>query len=86
MAKYDPLFEHLCKATDGPLELSFEAVGALVGGLPNSAYLYSAWWSNEAGGRHVDAHAWMNAGRLVERVDLNRQIVRFSAARRNRGA
>ena len=85
MAKYDPLFEHLCKAADGQLEMSFEAVGALVGGLPKSAYLYSAWWANEADGRHVEAHAWMNAGRLVEHVDLNRQIVRFSAARWHRG-
>lgn len=86
MAKYDPLFEHLCRAGDGPLEMSFEAVGALVGGLPKSAYVHPAWWANEADGRHVEAVAWMNAGRLVERVDLNRQVVRFSAARWNRGS
>jgi len=86
MAKYDGLFEHLCKAGDGPLEISFEAIDAVVGGLPTSAYTYSAWWANEADGRHVQARAWMNAGRMVEHVDLNRQTVRFSAAGWNRGS
>lgn len=86
MAKYDPLFQHLCTAGDGPLVMTFEAVAVLVGGLPKSAYSYSAWWANETDGRHVEAHAWMNAGRLVEHVDLNRQIVRFSAARWTRGS
>lgn len=86
MGKYDPLFEHLCRAGDDPLEMSFEALGALVGGLPKSAYVHHAWWGNEVDGRHVEARAWMNAGRLVERVDLNRQTVRFSAASWNRGS
>ncbi len=86
MAKYDPLFEHLCKADDGPLEMTFAAVGDLVGGLPKSAYSYQAWWANGADGRHVEAHAWMNAGRVVEHVDLNAQIVRFRSARWTRGS
>jgi hypothetical protein len=60
--------------------MSFEAAAALVGGLPRSAYLYRAWWSNEADGRHDEANAWMNAGRLVEHVDLSSRTVRFSAA------
>ncbi len=86
MAKYDPLFEHLCKAGDGPLEMSFEAVGAHVGGLPKSAYMYPAWWANETVGNHVEARAWMNAGRLVERVDLSWQVVWFSATGWHRGS
>ncbi len=48
-------FEHLCRAGDGPLEMSFEAVDTVVGGLPTSAFWYRAWWANEADGRHVEA-------------------------------
>ena len=86
MAKYDPLFEHLCVAGDRPLEMSFDAIAQIVGGLPKSAYTYRPWWGNEIEGRHVHAHAWMNAGRQVEHVDLNRQIVRFTKVRWNRGS
>lgn len=86
MAKYDPLFEHLCRAGDGPVEMSFEDVAALVGGLPKSANTYQVWWANELDGRHVQAAAWMNAGRAVDHVDLAHQVVRFSAARWNRGS
>ena len=86
MAKYTGLFEHLCKAGDGPVELSFDAIGTLVGGMPTSAYTYSTWWGNEVDGRHVQARAWMNAGRMVDHADLTRQTVRFSAAGWNRGS
>lgn len=85
--KYDPLFEFLCRAGDAPVEMTFDDVGALVGGLPRSAGDHLVWWSNEAlGGRHVQSVAWMNAGRQVDNVDLARRIVRFSASRWNRGS
>jgi hypothetical protein len=32
-AKYDPLFEYLCRADEGPVEMSFDEIGRLVGGL-----------------------------------------------------
>lgn len=86
MAKYDPVFEHLCRASHEPLEMTLEAVGAIVGSLPKSAYSHQSWWANEADGCHVEAYAWMNAGRLVEHVDLNRQIVRLNVARWTRGS
>ena len=86
MAKYDRLFKHLCKAGDGPVEMSFDDVGALVGGLPKSAFTYQVWWSNEIDGRHVQAAARMNAGRAVDLVDLTCKMVLFSAARWNRGS
>lgn len=81
MAKYDPLFEYLCQAGDGPLELTFDEIEHLVGPLPTSATKYPAWWANEAeGGRHVQARAWLSAGREVEAVDLQARRVRFTAA------
>lgn len=79
VAKYDRLFEHLCDAGDGPLQMAFAAVGALVGSPPKSAFTHSAWWANEVDGRHVQAAAWTNAGRVVEHADLSRQIAKFSA-------
>ncbi len=81
MAKYDPLFEHLGKAPMGRSRCRSKRSGPLLEAYPKWAHLHSAWWANETDGRHVEAHAWMNAGRLAEHVDLNRQIVRFSAAR-----
>ena len=87
VAKYDPLLEHLCRAEDGPIEMTFEEVGRLVGGLPASATKWPAWWANEtAGSRHVQARAWLNAGREVESVDRAAKRVRFSAAQWRRGS
>lgn len=87
MAKYDPLFEHLCRAGDGPVEMTFDEIGSLVGGLPASASRHLVWWQNEAdNSRHVHARAWLNAGRTVERVELGARRVRFSRARWNRGS
>jgi hypothetical protein len=85
MAKYDALFEHLCRADDGELVLSFAELDGLVGGLPASANRNRAWWGNEASGRHVHAKAWLNAGREVIDVDLG-SSVQFSAARWRRGS
>jgi len=87
MDKYDELFEHLYRAGDGPVEMSFDEIAGLVGGLPASAERLPAWWENDAeGGRHVQARAWLNAGREVEGVDRVTRRVRFSAARWRRGA
>ena len=87
MAKYDPLLEYLCRADDGPIEMTFDEIGRLVGGLPASAAMWPAWWANEAAGsRHVQAHAWLGAGREVEAVDRVGKRVRFSAAEWRRGS
>lgn len=86
MAKYDPLFEYLCRAGDGPVTMTFAEIDGLVGGLPTSATTHPAWWANEIDGRRVQAKAWLTAGRDVEHVDRDAGTVRFSAARWNRGA
>jgi hypothetical protein len=74
LSKYDSLREHLFRLRP-PVEMTFEEIGALVGGLPRSAEKWSAWWGNDEG--HVQARAWMSASRRVEAVDLNRRRVRF---------
>ena len=78
VAKYDPLFALLCMDPEAPVELPFDAIATLVGELPKSAFEHRAWWANEVGGRHVQANAWLNAGREVEAVDLQARTVRFS--------
>lgn len=87
VAKYDPLFEHLCRADDGPLEMTFDEISRLVGGLPPTAYVRPAWWSNDPDtGAHIQAAAWRNAGRRIQHLDLRAELVRFSAAQWDRGA
>jgi hypothetical protein len=87
MAKYDPLFEYLCKAGDGPVTLAFDEIERLVGLLPVSATKHRAWWVNEAGaGRQVHAKAWLNSGREVESVDMTARRVRFGPAQWRRGS
>ena len=87
VAKYDALLEHLCRADDGPIEMTFDEIDRLVGGLPASATSWPAWWANEtAGSRHGQARAWLGAGREVESVDRVGKRVRFSAAEWRRGS
>ena len=87
MAKYDPLFEYLCRAEDEPVEMTFDEISGLVGSLPASALTQAAWWGNEHRGRgHVQAKAWLNAGREVVRVDRQSRRVLFSAPQWLRGS
>jgi len=75
--KYEPLSRHL-RTAPRPVSMTFAEISRLVGGLPPSAYRYREWWANDHGGRHVQAHAWLEFGRRVAAVDLERQVVRFS--------
>jgi hypothetical protein len=45
--------------------------------LPPAAYEEHAWWANQAQGLQVETIPWMDAGWLVEMVDLNEKWVRF---------
>lgn len=76
MAKYESLHDHLVRSS-GPVEMSFEDINRLVGGLPPSAYHWRAWWANDA--HHVQSKAWLGCGRRVESVNLVGQRVTFSA-------
>jgi hypothetical protein len=76
MSKYDSLMHHLM-AEQASVELTFAQLESILGfGLPPSARLYAAWWSN-SGGSHVQSHAWLAAGFRTEDVDLAGQTVRF---------
>jgi hypothetical protein len=78
MSKYSALRRHLERKASPSIEMTFDEVEKVVGGLPASARRYSAWWSNEREGTHVQAHAWMDAGWRVESVNLTAERVRFA--------
>lgn len=76
--KYTPLERYLKTAPKNDLTLSFADIERILNDkLPKSAMEYSAWWTNELEGTHVQAHSWMDAGWKVELADLSRKVVRF---------
>ena len=80
MSKYDPLHKYLTDipAVQTDVTLRFTDLERILGErLPASAYTHRPWWGNESGGRHVQTHAWMQAGWVVDGVDLAGEWVRF---------
>jgi hypothetical protein len=73
MSKYLPLGEYLRSLGVSRVQLSFEEVTRLVGGLPPSASQYRAWWANEPR-THSHARAWLEAGWRVDAVNLGRWV------------
>ena len=75
--KYEPLREHLATAKQRgqqTVDMDFDQVADLVGGLPASAYNLRQWWANDS---KVEAQAWRAAGWHVDAVSLDRRRVRF---------
>ncbi len=86
MAKYDPLKQYLLNLPPdkNDITLTFDQIGKIIiRNLPQSAYIHRAWWSNEAHGIHVSAHAWMDAGWRVDAVNQSEHWVRFIRIRRD---
>jgi hypothetical protein len=78
MAKYTPLRDHLRQCKSDSLTLQFSEIEQILGAaLPKSAHSYRPWWANEADGRHVQAHSWMEAGYLVDDVNQTARRIRF---------
>ena len=75
MSKYHALSTYLCAAGQGEVALSFSDLEEILGfPLPPSACRYPQWWQN---GGHTQARAWMDAGFVVQHLDLKRRTVRF---------
>ncbi len=66
MAKSDPLYKYLRDSGEPVVQLSFQEISDMVGGLPKSASKYQAWWANEKDGPYVRAYSSMKAGYHVD--------------------
>lgn len=51
MSKYSALRRQLEHEAGPSVEMTFDEIDQVVGGLPASARRYSAWWSNDPEGR-----------------------------------
>jgi hypothetical protein len=78
--KYSPLEKHLSAIPRDiyRISLAFTEIELIIADqLPLSAYKYSAWWSNEKKGHHVQKHSWFDAGWKVSHLDLSNENVTF---------
>jgi hypothetical protein len=77
---YFPLEKHLrgLPVTQEEVTLSFERIEQILKDqLPSSAYEERTWWRNQTQGLQVERISWMNAGWLVDTVDLEEKWVCF---------
>lgn len=75
--KYAPITEFLRGWGTELVDVDFDRIGALVGGLPASARRHRAWWANDA--THSQARGWLEAGWRVASVNLEASRVRFES-------
>jgi hypothetical protein len=60
------------------ITITFESIEQILHGpLPSSAREEYPWWDNQKKGMQVETNPWMDAGWMVEIVDLNGKWVRF---------
>ncbi len=79
MKKYLPLFEHLNKVPASKKEVTIRLpdIEKILGSsLPSSASEYVEWWANQDYGSQ--APSWLEAGFLVDNIDLQRGVVKFA--------
>lgn len=75
MDKYSPLQKFLeAESPVVEVRLSMDTISTMVGGLPLSATIRREWWANNSAS-HAQAKSWMDAGRLVSKVQLGEWVV-----------
>lgn len=73
--KYRNLTEHLESLGSPTLSLTFDEIEAIVGfELPESAYLYQAWWANQPKGQSL---AWLRAGFRTGGLSMDEKRLTF---------
>jgi hypothetical protein len=78
--KYAPLEYYLrgLPSSQDEITLTFERIEQILDdSLPLSAHEHRAWWGNQKKGTHVESLAWMDAGWMVDTVDLKAEWVKF---------
>jgi len=85
MSKYTPLHKYLEGLGLEHWNASFAALEELLNAkLPESAYKYPAWWSNNPEG-HSHSRAWIDAGWKTEDVNLSAETITFRRVKSNKG-
>jgi hypothetical protein len=76
MSRYAALTAKLLESDEHRLTLSFSELDAIVGGLPESAKKYGAWWANNI---NSQAHSrfWLDAGRRAS-PDFRERLAVFT--------
>ena len=80
IGKYEPLEKYLrgLPASQEDVTLTFQFIEQMLKEtLPASAHEQHSWWGNQQQGTQVEYIDWMDAGWLVETVDLREKWVRF---------
>ncbi|MGZ9166389.1 MAG: DUF7662 domain-containing protein [Anaerolineales bacterium] len=78
--KYTPLEKYLrdLPPSQEELTLTFERIEQILNDyLPSLAHEEPTWWGNQKQGTQVETIIWMNAGWMVEIVNLKEKWVRF---------
>ena len=78
--KYEPLERYLrgLPVSQEDVTLTFTFIEQILNeSLPAPAQQEHNWWGNQKQGTQVESIAWMDAGWLVEIVDLREKWVRF---------
>jgi DNA-binding transcriptional regulator YiaG len=76
-SKYTPLFNYLNECEVDEVTLTLTQIEEMMGdSLPPSAWSQRGWWSNRSRGA-LQSFAWMEAGYLVEKIDLNSETITF---------
>lgn len=76
VSKYQAVEEFLARQRGDTLRIGFDQVAEIMGGLPEAAYTYRAWWSNNPGFSHA-RHGWLAAGWRTARVDMDAKELTF---------
>lgn len=72
--KYKPLTNYLIQSGKDTIQLSFQQLEEITGGLPPSAYVYRLAWSDSSG--HSLSYGWLNAGYSIS-ADFKDQTAVF---------
>jgi len=78
--KYTPLQQYLRELplSQDEVTLTFEHIEQILKDtLPPPAYQEGDWWGNQKQGTQVESIAWMEAGWMVDTVDLPAKQVHF---------
>jgi hypothetical protein len=76
MSRYAALTAKLDESDEPTIVLTFDELDAIVGGLPDSAKRYGAWWANKASSQ-PHSKFWLNAGRRAS-PDFKKKLAIFT--------